>query len=131
LQPQFFRFASISPDIAPVPPESIYRDEEDIMRAIISVLAAAGCSAVLLCATSARADEGHRDREHTEAPVEAARFDRADWFRIDRDRHDDQDRRADEIERARERFYASWDGNQRARARFDAWYSHECAQLGR
>jgi hypothetical protein len=107
-------------------------NKEDVMRAIIPVLAAAGCSAVLLCASSARADEGHRDQREprTEARAEPARFDRAEWFRVDRDRHDENDRRAREVEAARERFYASWDGNQRTRARFDAWYAHECAELG-
>jgi hypothetical protein len=103
------------------------------MRTIIPALAAAGCSAVLLCATSARADEGHgeRDRARTEAPAEPARFDHAEWFRVDQDHRGDRDRRMREIEAERERFYASWDGNQRARARLEAWYAQQCAELGR
>lgn len=108
-------------------------NEEDVMRPIIPVLAAAGCSVILLSASAARADEGrhHDDRPaRTAAPAGPARFDRADWFRVDRDRHEEEERRARDVELARERFYASWDGNQRTRARFEAWYAHECAELG-
>jgi hypothetical protein len=98
------------------------------MRAIIPILAAAGCSAVLLFASPARADEGNREH-HAERTFEAPRVDHAEWYRFDRDRHDDHARRERDIELARERFYASWDGNQRTRARFEAWYAQQCAAI--
>ena len=34
-----------------------------------------------------------------------------------------------EVERARHRFYAHWNGNPWQRARFERWYAHRCEEL--
>jgi hypothetical protein len=100
------------------------------MKPIIPVLAAAALGIVSLTASAARADEGRWGRH--EAPVASRAYDpRAEhgsWR--DREHGDERDRRVREVETTRERFYASWDGNQRARARFEAWYAARCAELG-
>ena len=36
-----------------------------------------------------------------------------------------------ELDRARRKFYARWDGNPWARARFERWYAHRCEELRR
>jgi hypothetical protein len=104
------------------------------MKPIIPVLAAAAVGIVSLTASAARAEEGRWGRH--EAPVASPaylpRVEHGSWRDRDdgREHRDERDRRFREIETTRERFYASWDGNQRARARFDAWYAARCAELG-
>jgi hypothetical protein len=106
------------------------------VKKIISAIALAGIGFVSL-ASPARADERRpdRDRVHYTAPVVRALPARAVGPRAETTayRHDRW-----EAERARERrllderraaFYAHSNGDRRAQARFEAWYSARCSDL--
>jgi hypothetical protein len=104
------------------------------MKPIIRILAAASLGVVALGASAARADESRWDHRPVPiaSPAYASRTEHGSWNdRADgrRDDRDERDRRRREIEAARERFYASWDGSQRRQARFEAWYAARCAEL--
>jgi hypothetical protein len=95
------------------------------MKRITRNLVVAGAGALsLLAAVPARADA----REHLAVPARAPapvlrtgwRGDRAE---LARERH--------ELEEARQRFYARWNGDARQRRRFDGWYRSRCDELDR
>jgi hypothetical protein len=102
------------------------------MKPIIRMLAAVSLGVVALAASAARADEGawNRHAPPIASSSHPSRPEYASWRgRVggrDEERAE-RARRIRELEAARERFYASWDGNQRRQARFEAWYSAQCA----
>jgi hypothetical protein len=104
------------------------------MKPIIRILAAASLGLVALGASAARADEGrwtHQPAPST-APAYPSRIEHGSWNERADGRRDDRgerEQRRRDIEAMRERFYASWDGNQRRQARFEAWYAARCAEL--
>ena len=102
------------------------------MKPIIRALAAVSLGLVALAGTAARGDEG----SHHLVPVSSSDYgsrgerpDRREGFEVRRDRDGDRERRRHDLEAARERVYASWDGNRRARERFEVWYSARCSEL--
>jgi hypothetical protein len=106
------------------------------MKRIVHAILAAGTAALALHATPARADEY---REHRAAPIDAGRYPPPPPARVEPQRADYRDRRAwdwrvrqrRDLEREREAFYARWNGNRRARARFEREYARRCSELER
>jgi hypothetical protein len=88
-------------------------------RIVRSLIAATG---IALCATPALAreyrDEGYRgeQREHRGED------------RLERARQEER-REIRELEYARDRFYARWNGSPWSRSRFDAWYTRRRAEI--
>jgi hypothetical protein len=98
----------------------------------VRTVAAAALALTALAASPARADRGCDRRPppvaYVPAPVRVVvpvPVERTDWRR-----HElrEEWRR---LERARDRFYATWNGNPWEQRRFERWYAERRAELGR
>ena len=101
------------------------------MKRIVQGLLAAGTAALALHASPARADQYHRTM-----PIEAGRYQPPQESQGrgggDRPRgYDWREARRRELEREREAFYARWNGNRWARARFERDHARRCHELER
>ncbi len=91
------------------------------MKNIIRALVIGGVAALALTSTAARADGGEW-REHGEASRGRDR-----GWREQRERG----REWHELGEARERFYATWQGDPWRRVRFERWYDHRRDEMAR
>ena len=111
------------------------------MRDLIRTLLIGGVAALLITPTGARAgdfregergewqeqrEHGREQREHAHEWREERQHAR-EW-REQRERRA-LDHRWHELAEARERFYATWQGNPWRRARFERWYTHRREEL--
>ena len=101
------------------------------MRNIVRTLVIFGAAALALTATPARADGGEwREPREAGGDWREQREAGGDWREH---RHQDREQRREwrDLAEARERFYASWQGNPWRRLRFERWYHHRRDELVR